>query len=115
MRSGWQPGASAILAFLFLRAAGIYFLLITMAVAMCVWGLIYRWVSLTGGDNGIMDIPRPHLGLPWNLLDPVYFYYFVLVFFIICFVLLLPSGSVPLREDAGGDPGQRNADEGFGL
>ncbi len=85
---GVAAGSSAILAFLFLRAAGIYFLLITLAVAMCIWGLIYRWVSLTGGDNGIMDIPRPKLGLPWNLLDPVYFYYFVLVFFIICFVLL---------------------------
>ena len=95
---GMAAAASAMVGLLFLRAAGIYFLLITLAVAMCIWGLIYRWVSLTGGDNGIMDIPRPKLGLPWNLLDPVYFYYFVLVFFITCFVLIftfwsgLPSG-----------------------
>lgn len=58
-----------------------YFLLSTMAIGMIFWGLAYRWVSLTGGDNGISGIPRPDIGLPWNLSDPVVFYYFSLVFF----------------------------------
>jgi branched-chain amino acid transport system permease protein len=81
-------GSSAVVAFLPLRAAGLYFLMITLAISMCVWGLAYRWVSLTGGDNGITGIPRPDLGLPWAMSDPVYFYYLILVFFLICTVLL---------------------------
>jgi branched-chain amino acid transport system permease protein len=81
-------GSSAAVAVLPLRASGIYFLMITLAIAMCVWGLAYRWVSLTGGDNGITGIPRPDLGLPWAMSDPVYFYYLILVFFLVCTVLL---------------------------
>jgi branched-chain amino acid transport system permease protein len=81
-------GSSAAVAFLPLRAGGIYFLMITLAIAMCTWGLAYRWVSLTGGDNGITGIPRPDLGLPWKMSDPVYFYYLILVLFLISTVLL---------------------------
>jgi branched-chain amino acid transport system permease protein len=86
---GMAAAASALVGLLSLRASGIYFLLITLAIAMCIWGLLYRWVSLTGGDNGIMDIPRPKLGLGLNLLDPVVFYYFILAFFAACLILIL--------------------------
>ena len=85
---GLAAGASAAFGFLALRAAGVYFLLITLAVAMCVWGIIYQWMSMTGGENGISGISRPDLGLPVDLLDPVYFHYFILVAFIICLVLI---------------------------
>ena len=30
-----------------------YFLMITLALGQCVWGLAYRWNAVTGGDNGI--------------------------------------------------------------
>jgi branched-chain amino acid transport system permease protein len=83
-----STGLSAVLGGLALRAAGIYFLMITLAIAMCVWGLIYRWVGLTGGDNGITGIPRPDLGLPWSMSDPNHFYYLVLFFVVICVILL---------------------------
>ena len=45
-----------------IRASGVYFLMITLALGMCVWGLAYRWNSLTGGDNGINMRGRPKLG-----------------------------------------------------
>jgi branched-chain amino acid transport system permease protein len=80
-------GSTAFLAILALRATGIYFLMITLAIAMCVWGLAYRWVSMTGGDSGITGIPMPDLGLPWDLSQPVHFFYFALFFFIACLVL----------------------------
>jgi branched-chain amino acid transport system permease protein len=83
-----SAGLSALLGGLALRAAGIYLLMITLAIAMCVWGLIYRWVSLTGGDNGITGIPRPDLGLPWSMSDPNHFYYLILFFVVICVMLL---------------------------
>jgi len=83
-----SAGSTALLGILALRAAGIYFLMITLAIAMCVWGLAYRWVSITGGDNGITGIPRPDLGLPWDMSQPIPFYYFIVFFFIACFILL---------------------------
>ena len=83
-----STAASAVLGLLALRAAGVYFLMITLAIAMVIWGLIYRWVSMTGGDNGIAGIIRPDFfGL--DMLDPVNFFYFIFVFFIVCLILML--------------------------
>jgi branched-chain amino acid transport system permease protein len=79
--------AAAALGPLSLRATRIYFLMITLSIAMCLWGLIYRWASLTGGDNGISGIPRPELGLPWSMSDDRFFYYFILAVFVV-FTLL---------------------------
>ena len=42
---------AAVFAVFALRARGVYFLMITLALSQCVWGLAYRWNSLTGGDN----------------------------------------------------------------
>lgn len=86
---GMAAGASALIGILALRATGIYFLLITLSIAMSVWGLIYRWSSFTGGDNGISDIPRPRLGSWVNLSSHVSFHYFILVFFVLCLVLVI--------------------------
>jgi len=70
------------------HASGVYFLMITLALGMVIWGLVYRWVSMTGGDNGIAGIMRPDLGLPISLDDPIVFYYAVLIVFLIAFFLL---------------------------
>jgi branched-chain amino acid transport system permease protein len=71
--------AAAILGLVAIRATGTYFLMITLALGMVVWGLAFRWVSLTKGDNGIAGVPRPDLGLPWNLNAPLPFFYFALI------------------------------------
>ena len=62
-----------------MRATGTYFLMITLALGMVVWGLAFRWVSMTKGDNGIAGVPRPDLGLPWSCRAPLPFFYFALV------------------------------------
>ena len=81
--------ASAVFGLLALRAAGVYFLMITLAVAMCIWGLTFQWVDMTGGENGISRIPRPDLGSLVNLLDNVHFHYFILIFFVFCLVFIV--------------------------
>jgi branched-chain amino acid transport system permease protein len=80
--------SSAVIGVLALRASGIYFMMITLSVSMCAWGLAYRWVSLTGGDTGIVSIPRPHLGLP-GLTGGLEFYYATLALFLLCLALYL--------------------------
>jgi branched-chain amino acid transport system permease protein len=75
-----------------LRATGVYFLMITLALGMVVWGLAHRWVTLTQGDNGIAGVPRPAFlaawGLPWSLSRALPFYYFTLGGFVVAFLLL---------------------------
>ena len=70
---------AAVFGFLAIRATGTYFLMITLALGMVVWGLAFRWVSMTKGDNGIAGVPRPELGLPWSLAAPLPFFYFALL------------------------------------
>jgi branched-chain amino acid transport system permease protein len=70
-----------------IRASGVYFLMITLALGMCVWGLAYRWNSLTGGDNGINMRGRPKLG-ELAFSDDVTFFYVVLGFFVASFFAL---------------------------
>ncbi len=61
------------------RATGVYFLMITLALGQCVWGLAYRWNSLTGGDNGINVAARPNFGL--DLSNERTFFFLVFAFF----------------------------------
>lgn len=62
----------------------VYFLMITLALGMVLWGLSYRWIPVTGGDNGISGIPNllVHAGLP--LAGPVAFYYLTLLVSLAC-------------------------------
>lgn len=69
-----------------IRATGVYFLMITLALGMCVWGLAYRWNSLTGGDNGINLPGRPEFGV--QLADDVTFFYLVLGIFVLSLAAL---------------------------
>lgn len=80
---------SAVVALMALRASGIYFMMITLSVSMCAWGLAYRWVSLTGGDTGVVGIVRPKLALGAFGRGGLDFYYLALGFFLVCLVLLL--------------------------
>lgn len=51
--------ATAIFALLALRTTGIGFMMITLALGQILWGLAYRWIDLTNGDNGISAASRP--------------------------------------------------------
>jgi branched-chain amino acid transport system permease protein len=69
-----------------IRAGGVYFLMITLALGQCVWGLAYRWNSLTGGDNGINMSARPNFG--FDLTNQVTFFYLVFAFFAVSMALM---------------------------
>jgi branched-chain amino acid transport system permease protein len=68
------------------RATGVYFLMITLALSQCVWGLAYRWNSLTGGDNGINVSVRPNFGI--DLTDQRTFFYVIFTFFAVTLIAL---------------------------
>jgi branched-chain amino acid transport system permease protein len=56
-----------------LRATGLGFLMLTLALSQVLWGTAYRWVALTDGDNGLRGLSRP-----FHLDDAASFYYFAL-------------------------------------
>jgi len=75
-------GSMALFAVLSLRTTGIGFIMITLALGEIIWGLAYRWISITGGDNGINLHGRPHpFGI--SLDSPAAFYYATLVVFLV--------------------------------
>ncbi len=78
---------AALFAVFALRAQGVYFLMITLALSQCVWGLAYRWDSLTGGDNGLNLPGRPVLG-SIQLGDDTAYFYLVFAFFALSLLLL---------------------------
>ena len=65
--------AMAIYAMLSLRSTGIGFIMITLALGEILWGLAYRWISLTGGDNGLSVKARPE-PFGFSLADANTFY-----------------------------------------
>jgi len=79
---------AAVFAVLALRATGIGFLMITLALGQILWGIAYRWASLTGGDNGVNVTTRPApFGI--SLSSPTSFYYATLVVFAICLISMV--------------------------
>jgi branched-chain amino acid transport system permease protein len=73
---------SAAVAALSLRTTGIGFLMITLAIGQILWGMAYRWIDLTGGDNGI-NVPSRPAPFGLSLAAAIPFYYFVLIAFLI--------------------------------
>ncbi len=73
---------TALFGLIALRATGVSFLMITLALGQILWGLAYRWASVTGGDNGLSGLTRPApFGIP--LGDATHFYYFALLVFLL--------------------------------
>ncbi|HKA63672.1 MAG TPA: branched-chain amino acid ABC transporter permease [Methylomirabilota bacterium] len=73
--------AAALFGVLALRGTGIGFVMITLAIGQIVWGVAYRWISITNGDNGITVSARPSpLGL--SLASPAHFYWATLAVFL---------------------------------
>ena len=71
---------AAVFAVLALRGTGLGFVMITVALGQIVWGLAYRWISITNGDNGVSIKTRPApFGL--SLANAPEFYWAVLVVF----------------------------------
>jgi branched-chain amino acid transport system permease protein len=70
-------GASALLALVIglfaVRAAGIFFLMLTLAFGQMVFALAFQAVDLTGGSNGLAGVHRPQLlGLDFNGPEALY-------------------------------------------
>ena len=78
---------TALFAVLSLRSTGIGFIMITLAIGEILWGLAYRWISFTGGDNGIGLKTRP-APFGFSMASPYTFYYTTFVVFLLAVIAM---------------------------
>lgn len=69
--------AAAAFGALALRVSGLSFMMITLAFGQIVWGIAYRWVGITNGDNGLKLPARPSV-FGYSIATSGAFYYFAL-------------------------------------
>lgn len=75
--------ASLLFGLMAMRSNDVYFIMITLAQGMIVWGLSIRLYKVTGAENGLTGIPRP------EPVDPYWkYYYLVLLVVVVCWMLL---------------------------
>ncbi|MES2116083.1 MAG: branched-chain amino acid ABC transporter permease [Pseudomonadota bacterium] len=89
VRLGWPAPAAALAGLLAavvlaggvgaiaLRANGIGLAMITLALGQVCWGVAFRWVAVTEGENGIAGTQRPQLA-GWSLDSPRAYYWLAL-------------------------------------
>ncbi len=91
-----------VMGFLAIRTRGIYFSMVTLALAQIVYYAFYKAERFTGGENGLRGIQVPELhvlGFTLNFLNPTTKYYVVYVFvalalWLVSRMLASPFGAV---------------------
>ncbi len=92
--SGMLAGgiSALLLGFLCVRHTRIYFSMLTLSFGMMIYSLAWKWRDVTGGDDGLVGIPRAPFQIPGVLsisMDSMgNYYYFVLVFSLIAIYVL---------------------------
>ncbi len=66
-----------------IRSRGIYFAMVTLALAQCVYYILYQWSDLTGGEDGLRGVSVQAVnlgGIELDMLNPLTKYYVMLAF-----------------------------------
>ena len=81
-----------ILGFLCIRHTRIYFAMLTLCFGMMIYSLAWKWRAMTGGDDGLVGVPRAPLEIPGILRIDMSslesYYYFVLIVCLLAIGLL---------------------------
>jgi branched-chain amino acid transport system permease protein len=88
---GWLFGALAI------RRTGIYFAMITLALAQMVFFLALQ-IKETGGEDGLQGVPRGHLFGVVDLSDNLAMYYLVFAIFCVGFFVIYRTIHSPFGQ-----------------
>ncbi|RKP58495.1 branched-chain amino acid ABC transporter permease [Pararobbsia silviterrae] len=87
----------AITGFFAIRRQGIYFAMITLALAQLVY-FIFLQAPFTGGEDGLQGVPRGHLFGVLDLGRDLTLYYVVLVVMVLAFGLIVRIVHSPFGE-----------------
>jgi len=86
-----------VVGWLAIRRHGIYFAMITLALAQMMYFFALQ-APFTGGEDGIQAIPRGHLFGLISLSQPLVMYYFVLAVFLFGFFLIYRAVHSPFGQ-----------------
>ena len=107
--AGWSPelgllagtvvgaGLGAVFGWVAIRRAGIYFAMITLALAQLVFFLALQ-LPFTGGEDGLQGVPRGKLFGLIDLSDNLAMYYFVFAVFFAGFALIYRTVHSPFGQ-----------------
>ena len=84
--------AALILGYLCVRHTRIYFSMLTLCFGMMIYSIAWKWRDVTGGDDGLVGIPRAPFQIPGvfsiNMESMGNYYYFVLIISLIAIYVL---------------------------
>src|SRR5262249_20929806 len=83
-----------VFGFFCVRLSKIYFVMLTLAFSQIVWAVCFKWNDVTGGDQGLSDVPFPDLS--WMSHVPMLdglrigeqFYFMALIIVALCVAAL---------------------------
>ena len=93
--AGLVAGAIALVfGFFCVRLTKIYFAMLTLAFAQIVWAICFKWNDVTGGEQGLSNVPYPDIG--WMAAIPGFgnmrigeqYFYLSLALVAVCFLIL---------------------------
>lgn len=93
--------AAWIIGYFCVRLDEIYFAMLTLAFGMMVHTIIWKWDRLTGGADGLVDIPRPNLNLllfevDLSSINSYYYFTLVLVAIALCVLWIIVNSNFGL-------------------
>src|SRR5947208_8274741 len=86
--------AAAFVGVVILRRRGVYFSLLTLALATLAYTTAFRWTKLTGGEDGLGGLKRGSIG-PYNLDNALNYYIVVSIISLAVLYLLLRLARSP--------------------
>ena len=95
--AGFAMVLGAAFGFLAIRRQGIYFAMVTLALAQIIYFLALQ-MPFTGGENGLQGIPRGHLFGLIDLNNSLAMYYFVFAIFLVGFGIIYRTIHSPFGE-----------------
>ena len=89
-----RPRSPLVFGFFCVRSTRIYFAMLTLAFAQIVWAVCFKWNAVTGGEQGLNNVPYPDLG--WMAALPLlgglraadHYFLLVMVLVGVCFIVL---------------------------
>jgi branched-chain amino acid transport system permease protein len=105
---------SAIFGAIAIRSAGIFFMMMTIALSQLFSGLMLDWQSVTHGYSGFTGVAKPSI-FGFSLMETNPRYYTTLVVLIICYLILLRIVNSPFGLSLQGMQGNTRRMKALGF
>jgi branched-chain amino acid transport system permease protein len=89
--------SALLVGYLCVQRSGLYFIMLTFALNQLFYFVAYQWTTVTGGEDGMPGVPRPAF-LGFDFANPILYYAFVSVLFLLSLYLMRRIAESPLGK-----------------